>query len=646
MRPRLSRATLAILLAVGSAVVFAGTIQDGFVDFDDGQFVQGNPFVREGLTARSLRWAFTAHLTFDAWPYLDYWQPVTVLSRLVDVELFGMDPRGHHATNVLLHALNTALLFLVLESMTRAGGRSGYWPSAFAAALWSVHPLRVESVAWITERKDMLAGLFWMLTLMTYQRYARRPSASRMGAVAGVFALGLMAKPFLITLPFVLVLLDYWPLGRLVPGAGWRPAARLVGEKAALFAMSMASVLIGIRTQARIGVLSSLEEAPLTGRIAGAAVDYVRYLVKLVWPYPMALPQPYSPDWPGAVVLACAAILVLLTVVSWTQARRRPYLLVGWLWFLGVLVPVIGLVQPGKIPLTDRYTYLSHIGLAIAVAWGVAELVPVPLRTARRLAPAAAAVLLACAAASRAQARFWKDPVTLFEHAVAVTRDNFIAHYALGNALVARGRTAEALVHYDRARAIQPAPPENTIGSILAGQGRFDEAIAHFRAAVRMDPRYADAHNNLGVLLARQGQTAEARREYEDALRYRPRHSGALLNLARLEAAEGRPAEAIARLSSALEANPDSDGAYYSRANILAAAGRFAEAETDYRSAIRLRPEHADAHNNLGRVLALQGRAAEAMAEYDAALRLVPDHALARANRAELEAAPLGARVP
>ena len=229
MQPRLPRAALAVLLALGSAAVHAGALDHGFVNFDDGHFVQDNPFVREGFTARSVRWALTAHLTFDAWPYLDYWQPVTVLSRLLDVELFGMDPRGHHAVNILLHGLNTALLFLVLESMTRAASPEGtaasYWRSAFVAALWSVHPLRVESVAWITERKDMLAGLFWILTLAAYHRYARRPGPLRQAAVAAVFALGLMSKPFLITLPFVLLLLDYWPLQRSGPGmdgAGWR----------------------------------------------------------------------------------------------------------------------------------------------------------------------------------------------------------------------------------------------------------------------------------------------------------------------------------------------------------------------------------------------------------------------------------------
>ncbi len=637
MRSRLPRAAVALLLAATSAAVYSRAIGYGFVDFDDGHFVQDNPFVREGLTARSIRWAVTAHLTFDAWPYLDYWQPVTVLSRLLDVEMFGMDPRGHHATNILLHGLSTALLFLALDSMTRTAG-GGFWRSAFAAALWGVHPLRVESVVWITERKDVLAGLFWMLTLLVYHRYVRRPGAGRMAAVAAVFALGLMAKPFLITLPFVLVLLDYWPLRRFAPGEGWRGAARLVREKIALFAMTVAATAIGIRSQMRIGYLSSLAQEPLPMRIAGALVDYVRYLTRLAWPYPMALPRPDSPDWPPAVILACALVVFLVTAVAWRLRGSRPYLIVGWLWFLGVLVPVIGFVQPGKIPLTDRYTYLSHIGLIVAVTWGTADVLAA--RFARGLAPAGAAVLVTCAMASILQARYWKDPLTLFGHAVAVTRDNFVAHYALGHALAAEGRMSEAAAQYEIGRAIRPAPAENTMGTMLAAEGHLDEAVAHFREAVKSDPRYADAHNNLGVVLLRQGKVAEARRAYETALRYRPRHAGALFNLARLAAAEGHADEALALLAGALAANPDLDGAYYSRANVLAAAGRFPEAEADYRRALRLRPANADAHNNLGRVLALQGRRAEAMTEYDAALALVPGHALAAANRAELTASP------
>jgi tetratricopeptide (TPR) repeat protein len=630
-----ARAGLALLLALAAAAVHSGGLAGGFIGFDDPNFVTENPYVRAGLTPASIRWAFTAHLTFDAWPYLDYWQPLTVLSRMLDVELFGLNPLGHKAMNLALHAANTALLFLVLERMTGA-----FWRSAFVAALFGVHPLRVESVAWVSERKDVLAGLFWLLTLAAYHAWVRRPGAGRYALVLLAFGLGLMAKPVLITLPFVLLLLDYWPLRRVGP----EPAAalpRLLEEKLPLLVLAVASAAAGIWAQARAQLLISFAAEPFLSRLTAGCVDYVRYATRLVWPAPLALPHPYSPVWPGAVRVAATAMVLLATAGAILAARRRPYLAVGWLWFLAALVPVIGIVQPGKIPLTDRYTYLAHIGLIVAATWSVPA--PVRLRVPRGLVPAAAAaILLACAAASVAQAGYWKDSVTLFAHAVAVTDHNYVAEYNLAHALEAQGRTAEALVHYEIGRSMRPAPAENTLGSRLAQQGRIDEAMARFREAVRLEPRYPDPHNNLGVLLARQGKTAEARREYEAALHYRPRYADALANLGRLEAAEGRSAEALAHLAAALEANPDLDGAYYSRANILAAAGRFAEAEADYRAALRLRPANADAHNNLGRVLALQGRAGEALAEYDAALRESPDHALARANRAELAAAQPG----
>lgn len=462
--PSPSRAALAALLAVGSIAVHAGTIGHGFVEYDDANFVQLNPFVREGLSARALRWAFTAHLTFDATPYLDYWQPVTVLSRLLDVELFGMDARGHHAVNVLLHGLNTALLFLVLSSMTGAdGGRGSYWGSAFAAAFWAVHPLRVESVAWITERKDVLSGFFWMASLAAYHGYVRRPGPGRLGAVAGLFALGLMSKPMVITLPFVLLLLDYWPLRRIGPANGWRGVARLAAEKLPLFALAAGSAVIAIRGQARGAAFTTLAAEPLSARTADALVNYARYSFKLVWPYPMALPQPPSPDWPAAVVLASAVFLAAVTALACAQARRRPWLPVGWLWFLVVLTPVVGLVRAGELPIVDRYTYLPHIGLAVMLAWGIPEALPASRRGARWLLPVAAAALLGAAGASIAQARHWKDAVTLFEHAIAVTTDNHEAHRHLATMLATQGRTAEALAHQARSRAIRLRIPAGRI---------------------------------------------------------------------------------------------------------------------------------------------------------------------------------------
>lgn len=631
-----SRATAAVLLAAATAAVHAGSLGGGFISFDDAHFVYENPYVRAGLTPASLRWALTAHLTFDAWPYLDYWQPLTVLSRMADVELFGLDPRGHKAVNLALHALNAALLFLVLHGMTGA-----FWRSAFVAALFGVHPLRVESVAWVSERKDVLAGLFWMLTLAAHHAWVKRPGGGRRARVIAVFALGLMAKPLLITLPFILLLLDFWPLRRTGP-ADWRSTLpRLLLEKWPLLALSAASAAAAVWAQRRAGTLIPLAAEPLAGRIGAGMVDYVRYAWRFVWPLPLALPHPFSPDWPLPVLAGATVSIGLVTAFAWAQADRRPWLPVGWLWFLAALVPVIGLVQPGKIPLTDRYTYLPHIGLAIVAAWGIPDLLPSGRRRPRLLAAGAVLALGAASAATIAQARHWKDSVTVFEHAVRVTSANSVAHFNLGNALVRRGRVDEAVAQYQRALAIDPAyaAAHNTLGSVLASLGRLDEAAAHFREAVRLDLRGADAYNNLGVLLARRGEAAEARRLYEEAVRRRPRHPDALLNLGRLDAAEGRLDAALSRFDAALAMNPALEPAHFARANALAAAGRFAEAEAGYRAAIRLRPDDADAHNNLGRALALQGRAAEARSAYAEALRLSPGHALARENLAELERA-------
>ena len=637
MNTRSTRTTIALALAVASIALYARTVGHGFLDYDDGPFVRDNPFVREGLSAASVRWALTAHLTFDAFPHLDYWQPLTVLSRMADVEVFGLDPRGHHAVNVLLQALNAALLFLVLESLTRsAGDGPTVGRSALVAALWALHPLRVESVAWITERKDLLYGLFWLVTLAAYHAYVRRPGAGRLAVVTGTFALALMSKPMAVTLPFALLLLDYWPLKRVGWENGWRGIRGLVVEKLPLFALTGAVSGLGILTQARAGTLNTLADEPLSVRLAGAAVDYVRYAWKLAWPYPMALPQPFSPAWGAGTVAACVAVLAAVTLVAAAQARRRPFLLVGWLWFVGVLTPVSGIVQPGKFPLTDRFTYVAHIGLLVAVAWGLHSVLPATLRVPRVVLPAAAGVLLAAAAASAAQLRHWTDSVTLFRHAVEVTEGNHQAHLNLATLLSNLGRHAEAEEQFARARAIRPGPVHYQRGNALATEGRLDEALAEFTEALRLDPGLVDARNNRGLVLARQGRNAEARREYQEALRYRPRHADALYNLAQLDASEGRADAALAGLERALEANPALAAAHSLRGRLRAEGGRLAEAEADFRAVVRLRPTSPDAHNNLGRALALQGKAAEARASYGAALRLDPAHALARQNLAEL----------
>lgn len=626
------RAPIAILIAVAAVVVFLGALQCGFIAYDDDVYVYQNPHLRDGFNLRSVRWALTAHLTHDALPHLDYWQPLTVFSRLLDVELFGMDPRGHHATNLLLHGLTAAVLFLVVEAMTGAP-----WRSAFVAAVFAVHPLRVESVVWVTERKDVLSGLLWMLTLGAYVRYVRRPRRREYAAFVALFALGLTAKPMLITLPFVLLLLDFWPLRRIGADGRWSPG-RLIVEKIPVFLLAFASVAITVYSQARAAILMPAGTPGLPVRAGNAVVDYVRYAAKLVWPPPMALPQPFPLEpWPPWIVVPAAAALLAVSAAAIAQARRRPYLAVGWLWFVGTLVPVIGLVQSGALPMADRYTYIPHIGLAIAITWGLAD----PLRRrlgVRGVAIGAVGVITALAATTVAQTRHWRDSESLFRHSAQAAPRNFAAHFNLGNALAARGRTGEAEAEYRRTIAINPnhARAHNNLANLLATQGRGDEAMRHYREALRLLPSDADAHNNLGLLRSVRGEAAAARTHYQEALRVRPRHSDALFNLARLDAGEGRLREALEGLASAIEADPGNTAAHALRGNLLAGAGRLAEAVEHYRTAVRLRPGDADTRNNLARALDLLGRPDEAMAEYEAALRAAPGHPLVHLNVARL----------
>ena len=626
------RAAAALLIGVAAAGVHLGALDCGFIAYDDDAYIYRNPHLRQGFTPDSLRWAVTAHLTHDALPHLDYWQPLTVLSRLLDVELYGLSPRGHHATNVALHGMNAALLFLALEAMTGAP-----WRSAFVSALFGLHPLRVESVVWVTERKDVLSGLFWMLTLAAYLRFVRTRERRDYALVLAAFVLGLMAKPILVTLPFVLLLLDYWPLRRLGP-RDWRTLRALALEKAPLFAFAAASLAITVISHARGAYFVGLEARPLSMRVGTALVDYARAATRIAWPQPMALPQPFPlTASPAAVVVACGAALAIVSAAAWIQRDRRPWLAVGWLWFLGTLAPTIALVSSGAHPLADRFTYIPHIGLGIAITWGLAEIVPASARMV--LWGTAAAALAASAFATVAQARHWRDSETLFRHAVAVTTDNFDAHFNLGNALAEKGRGAEAIDQYRKTIALHPrhARAHNNLANLLGLEGRIDAAIVEYEAALRLQPDYGDAHSNLGLLHARKGDDRRAREHLAAALRAKPRHADALYNMGRLEERAGRSAEALDLLTRAVSADPDFAAAFVSRGNLLAQSGRLQDAERDYREALRLRPSDADAANNLGRALELQGRTAEAMAAYEEAVRLAPGRPLPRLNIGHLQ---------
>jgi Tfp pilus assembly protein PilF len=520
-----------LFLVVLIAGAFWQVTGHGFVNFDDDKYVTENPHVQAGLTRNGLAWAFTTTRASN-------WHPVTWISLMADSQLYGPNAYGFHTTNLLLHIASALMLFLFLNRVT-----GSLWRSAFVAAIFGIHPLHVESVAWVAERKDVLSTLFWMLTMWAYLHYTQSPKPTRYLLVVLAFVLGLMAKPMLVTLPFVLLLLDRWPLERLDQGNGrehdhTRPWRKLVWEKVPLLALAAVSSIVTYVVQQRSGAVGSLEVYPLGVRIANALVAYVNYVAKMLWPAHLAVFYPHPgtslPIWQ---VAGSGLVLVWITLLA-IRARRRPYLAVGWLWYVLTLVPVIGLVQVGGQAMADRYTYIPLIGLFIIIAWGVPELLALWTTEARRrtlLAASAGIVIAALAVCTYLQVGYWRDSVTLFDHAVKVTRRNAVAHNNLGVALVERGELGKAVAHYREALRIKPRYVEAHCNLAIAAikQGRLDEAIAHCWEALRIRPGDADAHNNLGVALAKQGKLHEALAHFSEALRLDPDKKSARANLAR-----------------------------------------------------------------------------------------------------------------
>jgi Flp pilus assembly protein TadD len=510
-------AAVAAALAAATIALYWPVLHHGFV-FDDEAYVTGNPEVLRGLGWPGLRWAATSLLS-------GYWHPLTWLSHMLDVSLFGLDPGPHHAAGMLLHAANAALLLLVLARMTGA-----FWRPALVAALFALHPLHVESVAWVAERKDVLSAFMGLLVLLAAVRAARRPGAARTAAVAGLFALAVMSKPMAVSLPLVLLLLDRWPLARLaVPGRP-APAWPRLAEKLPLLLLAALASGLALFGSSRAKVLPSLEVYSAGVRAKNAAVSAVTYLAQAAWPAKLAAFYPLYPEGPPARAWVPAlALLAGVTALAWTERRRRPWLAAGWGWYLVTLLPVSGLVQLGWYARADRYTYLPLVGIFVIVAWGGAEAAGA-LRGARRAVPAAFVLaLLALAAASRAQIAHWKDPLALFGHALEVTEGNWLAHYGLAEELERRGEAARAEEHYRATIALNPGLPEawNNLGILVGARGDVEGALGLFREAVRRLPRAAELHYNLAVTLERAGRLAEARESYCRALELDPGNDAA-----------------------------------------------------------------------------------------------------------------------
>ncbi len=673
-QPLLVAAGISVGLALLTVAVYAQVVRHGFSVLDDDDYVVRNAIVQAGLTWRGFVWAMTTDAVAN-------WHPLTWLSHMLDCQLFGMNAGAHHAVNLFFHTLNTVLLFLVFRSMTGATGRS-----ALVAALFAVHPLHVESVAWISERKDVLSTLFWVLAMAAYLGYARRPGILRYLLVMVCLALGLMAKPMLVTLPCVLLLLDYWPLKRIrferapVPqptpkskrNAKPKPPPRTVApywpvvEKLPLFALVIASSVVTFAVQQRGGAVRSLEAMTVGPRLANAVVGYARYLGKALWPRGLCVFYPqHGHDVLWWQVLGAAILLVALTaaVVRWT--RRFPYLGVGWLWFLGTLVPVIGIVQVGSQAIADRYMYVPLIGLAIIAAWGGYDALT---WAAQRIKPSAAKGALVATSlvligvlsvAAYTQVRVWRDNITLFQQTVEVTTANDVGEFNLGIALKRAGRLDEAREHfaeavrlrenyvnayiylgliayeqrhYDEAvkhynDALQYASghpnqgdAENNLGGALFAQGKYDEAIVHCQRAVQLDPDNADDRYNLGNALRSANRLDEAVQQFKEALRLSPNQIESRAALDQIgKTTSARPAEPLPKLGSAEE--------YFARGNTLAEQRKYADAEAHYTEALRLKPDYVDARINLGNAQAVQGKLRDAAEQFRNALKLRPDSA-------------------
>jgi Tfp pilus assembly protein PilF len=568
-------------------------------------YVYQNLAVTAGLTRRGILWAFT-------FAEIGHWHPVTWFSHMLDCRLWGLRAGGHHLTNVLFHAAAAMLLFLALKQMT-----GSLWRSACVAALFAIHPQRVESVAWIAERKDVLSGIFFMATILAYLRYADKPpSIARYALVVVLFALGLMSKGMLVTLPFVLLLLDYWPLGRLKPeviksilfpenrALIWR----LVVEKIPLFVLSAASC---VATNLSPEKIAPALQMSLPLRIENAVVSYVIYVKQMLYPAGLALPYFNPPGgFPLSEIIIALALLIGISIGAVMFWNTRPYLIVGWLWYLGMMAPVIGLVQISYYTRADRYTYLSHIGLYLLAIWGVAELFR-GWRYGREMLTVAALLLItALTVRTQAQTSYWHDSERLWRYVLSKTPDNYVALNNLALVLDEKGQVGTAIERYDRALQIQPAYAEahNNLGNALCRVGRVREAIAHYQKALELVPGLPQVHNNLGTALGQNGQLVEAMAHFRKALEINPNSAGAHSNLGYALLITGEEDEALREFLKALEIKPNSAETHKHIADLYLKQGRAADAIAHYRKVLEISPDDADAHLRLAHALAEPSR--------------------------------------
>jgi len=673
-----------VLLTLVTLAVYWPVHKYDFVHYDDDDYVTDNQNVQQGLTWQSIKWAFTTG-------HASNWHPLTWLSHIIDCRLFGDDPGSHHLVNLLFHVTNTLLLFIVFNRMTQhyfertsaehntglyrtekpvdktllfPQNSAGLLPSAFVAALFALHPLHVESVAWIAERKDLLSTLFWLLTMLAYVRYAERPSPLKFAVTLLLFALGLLSKPMLVTLPFVLLLLDYWPLNRLNSKFSILNSAI---EKVPFFVFSILSSIITFLVQHKGGAVTA--DIDLKARLSNALVSYLAYIGKMFVPTRLAVLYPHPANGiPLQKTIICAVTLVLITALFLYFARRYKYLIVGWLWYLGTLVPVIGIVQVGVQALADRYTYIPLTGLFIIIAFAANDLC-VKLPAAKpAFAYLAVLILAAAALAASHQLKYWKDSFALFDHTLAVTENNYVMHNNYGNILNDLNKPAEAVKHFEQTLRFIPDDPavHNNYGNALRKLGRVDEAIQHYNLALKLKPDFSLIHYNLGLalvdkgdydqaiehykiylgpnidsasphfdiatLLATQGKTDDAIKQYQEALKHKPDAVEAVSNLGYAFAQKNQFQQALEYYYKALDIDPNDVITHGRLALALAALGKIDEAIEQCRIVLKARPDDVEMHTNLGILLQKQGKLDEAIESYRKALQLDPAFQKARDN--------------
>ena len=526
-----------------------------FVNFDDRQYVTSNYHVQAGLTLENIRWSFSATQASN-------WHPLTWLSHMLDCQIYGMNPGHHHMTNVLLHILNTLLLFFIFKRIS-----GSQWKSAFVAALFALHPLHVESVAWISERKDVLSTFFWMLTLWSYTGYVESSRLDKYLLLILFYILGLMAKPMLVTLPFVLLLLDYWPLKRfhLKSSDNENAAVQkpfyfgLILEKIPLFLLSAASGIVTYLVQKSSGAVSSLDAIPFHDRIANALVSYVVYIGKMLWPHNLAVLYPYPKSIALWEIAGAGILLIMISVFAFRMLRSKPYLAVGWLWYLGTLVPVIGIVQVGSQALADRYTYVPLIGIFIMITWGISDWISKKHYGKIGLFIASASILSILMITSRLQVKYWSNSVTLFEHAIDVTGENCTAQLNLGEALAEQGNMKKAVKPFskDLSEKSDRAAAQYELGDMFEKKGELSRAVKCYMEAIKIRPGYAKAYNNLGVIFAAQNKVEAAIVFLSKALQISPDYAGAHFNLGKIFFNRNDPEKAIFHYKKALQFDPN-----------------------------------------------------------------------------------------